>query len=111
MQYKECPNPNKLGWWLPAPGLEFGQDPKETAEKVCQDFGLEIQELKLFAVESFVLPGGWHLITHFTADTKSEPKPHSNIKQYKWVTKEQLSRMTEMAHGEWEIEVGKSYLQ
>lgn len=108
--YKESPNPNKTGWWIPAPGLHFGDDPKEKAEKVCIDFGIDIQDFKIFDVESFVILGGWHLITHIIVDTNSDPKPNSNIQEYKWVTSEQLSQMTDLAHGQWEIGVGKRYL-
>jgi ADP-ribose pyrophosphatase YjhB (NUDIX family) len=110
VQYKESPNPSKSGWWIPAPSLEFGEDPKEIAENICKEFGFDTTDLKLFDVESFVLPGGSHIITHYNVNVTSEPKPHPNIKEYQWVTSEQLSQMKDIAHGKWEIGVGKSYL-
>ncbi len=110
VNYKQAPNPTKSGWWIPAPGLEFGEDPKEIAEKVALDFGFKAIEAKLFDVESFVLPGGWHLICHYIINVKSEPNAHPNIKEYKWVTSDQLTPMSDVAHGKWEIGVGKRYL-
>ena len=29
VNYKKAPNPAKEGWWIPAPGLAFGEDPTE----------------------------------------------------------------------------------
>lgn len=110
VDYKHTPNPTKSGCWIPAPGLEFGEDPKEIAEKVASDYGFEAVEALLFDVESFVLPGGWHLICHYTIQVKTEPKSHPNIKEYKWVTIDQLVQMSDIAHGKWEINVGKRYL-
>jgi hypothetical protein len=110
VDYVTAPNPNKTGWWIPAPGLEFGDDPKEKAESVANDFGLTVLQIKLIDVESFVLPTGWHLIWHYQIQTNSEPSEHPNIKQYKWVTSEQLAEMHDMAHGKWEIGVGKRFL-
>jgi ADP-ribose pyrophosphatase YjhB (NUDIX family) len=110
VDYVTAPNPNKTGWWIPAPGMEFGEDPKDKAESVCKDFGLTVLETELVDVESFVLPSGWHLICHYLTRTNSEPSTHPNVKRYKWVTSEQLSEMTDMAHGKWEIGVGKKFL-
>lgn len=111
VDYQQAPNPAKTGWWIPAPGLEFGQDPKEVAENVAREFGLEIDRLSLGDVESFVLPGGWHLITHFVIQTTSEPRAHDNVKAYKWVTADELREMPDIAHGKWEKAVGLSHLE
>ncbi len=110
VEYKQAPNPSKSGWWIPAPGLEFGEDPEERALKVCEDFGIEPSDINLNGVESFVLPGGWHFICHYVARTTTEPKPSPNIKKYRWVTAEELSEMKDIAHGKWEVGVGKAYL-
>lgn len=111
VEYKQAPNPSKTGWWIPAPGVGYGEDPKEKAQKVCEDFGISIEDLKLQDVESFVLQGGWHFICHYVVKTNSEPKPHPNIKSYRWVTSDELSEMKDMAHGKWEIGVGRQYLE
>ncbi len=109
VQYHQPPNPNKSGWWIPAPGLEFGQDPMAAAVAVVNDLGLSSIEMKLQDVESFVTPGGWHLISHFVGATSDEPQIQGNIKAIRWVSAQELSDMNDIAHGKWEIEVGKSY--
>ncbi|MBS1983249.1 MAG: NUDIX hydrolase [Bdellovibrionales bacterium] len=110
VDYAEAPNPAKSGWWIPAPGLEFGEDPKEKAEETVRSFGIEIDSIALHDVESFVMPGGWHFICHYLIKTSSEPQSTANIKNFRWVTKEQLSEMQDIAHGKWEKGVGMSYL-
>lgn len=111
VDYKNSPNPAKSGWWIPAPGLEFGEDPTEKAALVVAEFGFSDKKLKLQNVESFVLPGGWHLIYHFICHVEAEPKEHENVNQYKWVGVQELEAMKDIAHGKWEIGVGMSYLQ
>jgi hypothetical protein len=111
VDYKQAPNPSKAGWWIPAPGLEYGEDPREKTQKVCEDFGIVVEDLKIKDVESFVLPGGWHFICHYLVKTNSEPKPHLNVKSYRWVTRDELSEMKDIAHGKWEIGIGQSFLE
>ena len=111
VNYKEAPNPTKTGWWIPAPGLAFGEDPTEKASELLKDFGFSGKNLKLHGVESFVLPGGWHIINHFVCEVVGEPKHHDNIAEYRWVTKQELEEMKDIAHGKWEIFVGKSLLE
>ncbi len=110
VNYKVPPNPAKSGWWIPAPGLEFGADPFEKARQICAEYGIKIDCMNLNGVESFVSPGGWHLIWHYIVRTDSEPQPNSNVKSYRWVTAEELSDLQDLAHGRWEIGVGKEYL-
>lgn len=110
VDYNESPNPSKSGWWIPAPELEFGEDPQEKAQKVCDELGIKVDEIKSFDVESFVLPGGWHLICHYLVKTESEPKAGGNIKAIRWTSSDELSQMKDIAHGKWEIGVGQRYL-
>jgi hypothetical protein len=111
VDYKTAPNSTKSGWWIPAPGLNFGEDPTEKAASVLASLGLSSDNFKLHDIESFVLPGGWHLIYHFTGQVTGEPKANENITAFKWVTAHELEAMKDIAHGKWEIGVGKSYLQ
>jgi ADP-ribose pyrophosphatase YjhB (NUDIX family) len=111
VDYITPPNPNKEGWWIPAPGLEFGEDPAEVAEKTVREFGFEPNDLSLHDVESFVMPGGWHLIYHYRAHVKGEPAKHENVREYRWVNADQLNVMPNVAHGKWEVSVGRSYLE
>jgi len=111
VDYKKAPNPTKTGWWIPAPGLDYGEDPEEKAKSVAIGLGISDSEPKLLGVESFVLPGGWHMIYHYVIKTRSEPKIHDNIKQSKWVTADELAEMKDIAHGKWEIGVGQRYLR
>ncbi|MES2801202.1 MAG: hypothetical protein V4654_01815 [Bdellovibrionota bacterium] len=111
VNYKQAPNPTKTGWWIPAPGIPFGKDPKGIAENTALEFGFTNADIKLLDVESFVAPGGWHMIYHYILKTNIEPKPHNNINAYKWVTMKELSQMEDIAHGRWEINVGTNFLK
>ena len=110
VEYKSAPNPTKSGWWIPAPGLEFGEDPTEKASQTLAELGYKNSIPQLFGVESFVLPGGWHLIYHFICRVADDVHLSENIKNYKWITTEELENAKDIAHGKWEIHVGKSYL-
>jgi hypothetical protein len=111
VDYRKPPNPEKPGWWIPAPGLEYGANPQEKVRQICADFGLTVKSLKFKENESFVSPGGWHLIWHYIVKTDGEPQPNSGVKSYRWVTLKELSEIGNMAHGQWEISIGKSYLE
>jgi ADP-ribose pyrophosphatase YjhB (NUDIX family) len=111
VDYKVAPNPAKTGWWIPAPGLEFGEDPGEKAAQVAKELGLETESPTLRSVESFVLPGGWHLIYHYILKTAATEVNHENVRESKWVTSAELSEMTNVAHGKWEVGVGLQYLK
>ncbi len=110
VDYKNAPNPAKSGWWIPAPGLEFGQDPAETAAGVLWDLGFANAVPQLHEVESFVLPGGWHLIYHFVCKVSNDAVLGENFTDLKWVTAGELAEMKDIAHGKWEIGVGQDYL-
>jgi len=111
VDYKTAPNPAKSGWWIPAPGLEFGEDPTEKAIAILGELGYSGVQPRLHAVESFVLPGGWHLIYHFVSHVADDVAGGENINSHKWVTSIELESMKDIAHGKWEIDVGKSYLE
>lgn len=111
VKYKKAPNPDKSGWWIPAPGLKFGEDPTERAKKVATDLGIQIDQIRLKDVESFVLPGGWHVIVHYLILTDSEPRLSQELEATRWASGEELVQMTDIAHGKWEIELGLRFLQ
>jgi ADP-ribose pyrophosphatase YjhB (NUDIX family) len=111
VDYKQAPNSTKTGWWIPAPELRFGEVPEEKALQTVQEFGIEIDSIKLQNVESFVTPGGWHLIYHYIIKTTTSEIHNDNVRNFKWVTAEELSDMKDIAHGKWEIAVGKSYFE
>jgi len=111
VEYLKAPNPTKSGLWIPAPGLEYGEDPQAKVQNVCAELGILPNSIKLSDVESFVSSGGWHLICHYVVQTDSEPTFHSNIKSYRCVTSEELADMKDVAHGKWEIDTGQSYLR
>lgn len=110
VDYVDSPNPSKTGWWIPAPGLAFGEDPLEKATAVAKELGFASVTLKLKDVESFVHPGGWHLIHHFVGEVSGEPKAGSSVRAFRWVTASELEEMRDLAHGKWEAAVGRSYL-
>ena len=111
VKYKIPPNPTKTGWWIPAPGLDFGEDPQSKVIDCCKELGLNNPAPQLVDVESFVTPGGWHLIFHFAVRSTSRLQPTENMNDIKWVTLEELTNMTDIAHGHWEINIGKKFLE
>lgn len=111
VDYKLAPNPVKSGWWIPAPGLKFGADPKESALGIATELGIKTDSIRLNGVESFVLPGGWHLIYHYIIKTQTQSIQHQNINRSKWVTASELKELKDIAHGKWEINTGINYLE
>jgi len=111
VDYVEAPNPEKKGWWIPSANLKFGEDPTEIAANTVKALGFAPDKLKLHGVESFVLPGGWHLICHFVCEVSGDVNQGPNIKAHKWVSSDELAAMTDVAHGKWEISVGREYLR
>jgi ADP-ribose pyrophosphatase YjhB (NUDIX family) len=111
VDYEKAPNPDKKGWWIPAPDLEFGEDPSERAAKLVKELGFSNEKLKFFQVESFVLPGGWHLIFHFICRVSGDLGHPPNIRASKWVGLADLAEINDMAHGKWEISVARKYLE
>ena len=48
---------------------------------------------------------------HFVAQVSGGISENDNVKVHKWVTAQELESMKDIAHGKWEIGVGKSYLE
>jgi hypothetical protein len=53
VKYKVPPNPNALGWWLPAPEIEFGQDPADEMVALVRDLGLELRTMSMAGGRQF----------------------------------------------------------
>lgn len=111
VDYLKAPNAVKVGWWIPAPELEYGEEPQKKAVQICQEFGIQVNSMKLHDVESFVSPGGWHLLFHYVIKTLSEPCVNPNVRNFRWITDSELSEVKDMAHGNWEVRAGQSYLR
>ena len=110
VDYHVAPNPERAGWWIPAPGLEFGEDPLAKAQSVLRELGFDGDLARLQNVESFVLPGGWHLVYHFVARVDREPCEHGNVRAHRWTDARELETMKDLAHGNWEAKTGRRYL-
>lgn len=112
VQYKVPPNPRrKSGWWIPAPEVGYGEDPKEKVQQQLALWNLQNSDSRLMDTESFVTPGGWHLLYHFHIKTTKANIIDANIESLQWVTKEELASMDDLAHGDWEKELGLSFLE
>ena len=110
VQYTTPPNPSRSGWWIPAPELVWGEDPTEKARQIQRELGLEQGKPVLSRVESFVTPGGWHLVFHHLLTSGSEVRKSKNIKDFLWVSETELLHMDDLAHGSWEKEVAQAFL-
>ena len=64
VQYDDAPNPDRGGWWVPAPEMTYGQGPHELAKEVLG--------------ESFTSPGGWHCMFHYLAHPQESVAPNAN---------------------------------
>jgi len=110
VKYRTAPNPEKRGWWIPAPGLAFGEAPDARARQVVAELGLALESLELAEVESLNLPGGWHLMTHYRARVSGEPAAHANVEETRWVDAAELAALPDVAHGRWEVQLGRKLL-
>lgn len=110
VEYRTPPNPEKPGWWIPAPELEYGEHPEDCALRVLKEFGLEGLELALRDVESFVMPGGWHLIFHYKAESARDIATSDAIVKHGWFGVQDLPEASTFAHGNWEREVALEVL-
>ena len=109
VRYKTPPNPIRQGWWLPAPEINYGEDPSEEATKVAKDMGLDVHHQVLNGVESFVSNGAWHLMCKYHLDVTGEVS-HENIVESRWVTADTLPAAKEFAHGNWEVDLCRYFL-
>ena len=107
--YKTPPNPEKKGWWLPAPEIGYGEDPADQAAKIVQELGLELKRLRPEGVDSFVANGAWHLIFKYRVDVTGEVE-NENILYHRWATADTLPSAAEFAHGNWEHELARFFL-
>src|SRR5437868_182491 len=72
VDYDQAPNPAKMGWWIPAPEIQFGEHPEERVTQVLESLGLKDELAKLEDIESFETGTGWHLIFHYVVDTTKD---------------------------------------
>ncbi len=109
VKYETPPNPEKKGWWLPAPEISYGGDPAEEVDKLVKDLGLESKRLRPEGVDSFVANGAWHLAFKYRADVEGEVE-NENVISHRWVTADTLPVPTEFAHGQWEYDLCRFFL-
>ena len=109
VKYKTPPNPEKDGWWLPAPEIEYGEDPAEQVAKLVQDLGLESKRLRPEGVDSFMANGAWHLVFKYRVDVTGNVE-NENVLYHRWATAETLPAAAEFAHGQWEYDLCRFFL-
>ena len=104
VDYETPPNPDKQGWWIPAPELAYGEDPMERAEKVAAEFGYpDAAGLRLMDVESFTMgEGNWHVIVHYVLDVAADPTPGANVRRWQWLPAGGSPGPEGFAHRRWE---------
>jgi ADP-ribose pyrophosphatase YjhB (NUDIX family) len=112
VDYASAPNPDKKGWWIPAPEVEYGGDPLERAAEELAILGYLDVEPRLMDVESFTMgDGNWHVIIHYVADVNSDPDPGADIQKWKWVDQASLPEPSQVAHGKWEVKLASRMLE
>jgi len=104
VEYVTPPNPDKKGWWIPAPEISFGEDPAARAATVLADLGFADALAELCDIESFTVGGAWHVIFHYRAEVASDakPVPGAGIRRWQWVSAEDMPDAPAFAHGKWE---------
>jgi hypothetical protein len=111
IDYVVPPNPDKAGWWIPAPELGYGDDPYELAQAEAGRLGFSDVNPHLMDVESFTMgEGNWHFIVHFVLDVSGDPVPSDNIRRWKWAAPSDLPDASSFAHKRWESELAKRML-
>ncbi len=101
-EYVTPPNPDKPGWWIPAPELEFGEDPLDVARGVLTDLGAKDASLFLLETESFQTPTAWHCMFHYRAVVADDVQPGDKFARCEWFSADTLPSADEFAHGGWE---------
>ncbi|MEA2554631.1 MAG: hypothetical protein QOJ65_2807 [Fimbriimonadaceae bacterium] len=109
VKYKVPPNPEKQGWWLPAPEIGYGDDPSEELTGLVSDLGLSLKHQALIGVDSFIANGAWHLLFKYRVAVGGEVS-HENIAEHRWVKSDSLPTASEFAHGNWEVELCRFFL-
>lgn len=101
VQYRDSPNPNRKGWWIPAPELKYGQHPEDCAKEILASLGVSGSELKFHEVDSFVTRD-WHVLFYYTAEISKEPVLGAEYEKGEWFDVEHLPEGKAFAHGNWE---------
>jgi|SRR5579885_3627194 len=109
VKYRTPPNPTKQGWWLPAPEIQYGQDPAEQAAKLVSSLGLSLHRQVFAGLESFIANNAWHLLFKYRCEVSGEVK-HDNVADCNWITLDNLPPATEFAHGNWELDLCRYFL-
>lgn len=102
VKYLTPPNPDTLGWWIPAPSLEFGESPEKGVRRVLSSLGLTDSPFEMVGTESFITGTGWHLIWHYVVQADSLGMPSEEYEQVEWFTRDSLPAPQDFAHGKWE---------
>jgi len=110
VEYATPPNPDRKGWWIPAPELGFGEHPEERVASVLENLGLENEPSHLEEIESFENSTGWHLVLHYVVRTTKDVSYGPSIKRHGWFSLSALPNVDEIAHGKWERSVAASRL-
>ena len=109
VKYKVPPNPDKQGWWIPAPEINYGEDPAEEVAKLVKHLGLTAENQSLVGVDSFMANEAWHLVFKYKVRAEGNVA-HDNIEDHRWVTLDSLPPADTFAHGNWERELSRYFL-
>jgi len=109
VKYKVAPNPLKTGWWLPAPEINYGEDPADEMANLVSELGLNSLHQSLVGVDSFVANGAWHIAFKYRVEVEGEVL-HENIVESRWVTADSLPAAEDFAHGNWEVDLCRFFL-
>ncbi|MCX6119118.1 MAG: NUDIX domain-containing protein [Proteobacteria bacterium] len=101
VQYKDSPNPNRKGWWVPAPELAYGEHPEDCAKRILKSVGISESKLMLSGVDSFVTKD-WHVLFYYVADVTADPVLGAEYEKGEWFELDNLPEDSAYAHGKWE---------
>lgn len=111
VRYEVPPNPDKPGWWIPAPELAFGGDPGGLAAAEAARLGFANAAPRLMEVESFTIgEGNWHVLIQFVLDVDHDPVPGPNVREWRWCGAGELPADETFAHRRWEAELARRML-
>lgn len=111
LDYELPPNPDKPGWWIPAPEVGYGGDPLERVTEAAAALGFAQARPRLFDVESFTMGGGnWHVLVHYLLDVQADASPGPDVRRWMWATADELPEAADFAHKRWELELARRLL-
>ncbi len=100
VKYHQPPE-EKMGWWVPAAELAYGEHPDAACSRLLGSLGFKDAAATIIDLESLVT-SGWTMLFHYRATTDENPKPGPEYRDARWFELDDLPPADQFARGSWE---------